>query len=61
MNGKLLAVLRQDIDAFEEKIYEFTNGEIDRKAYKGFSAVLAVMRRGRTDTACFVCACPAGG
>ena len=37
MNGKLLAVLRQDIDAFEEKIYEFTNGEIDRKAYKGFS------------------------
>ena len=25
MNGKLLAVLRQDIDAFEEKIYEFTN------------------------------------
>ena len=37
MNGKLLAVLRQDIDAFEEKIYEFTNGEIDRKAYTGFS------------------------
>ena len=37
MNGKLLAVLRQDIDAFEEKIYEFTNGEIDRKSYKGFS------------------------
>ena len=61
MNGKLLAVLRQDIDAFEEKIYEFTNGEIDRKLTKAFRAVLAVMRRGRTDTACFVCACPAGG
>lgn len=37
MNEKLLAALRQDIDGFEVKICEFTNGEIDRKAYKGFS------------------------
>ena len=60
MNGKLLAVLRQDIDAFEEKIYEFTNGEIDRKAYKGFSGGFGSYAQ-RENGYSFVCACPAGG
>jgi ferredoxin-nitrite reductase len=49
MNGKLLGFPNsgRDIECFEEKIYDFTNGEIDRKAYKGFSGGLAVMARGR--------------
>ena len=37
MDEKLRIALKQDIDAFEQKIKEFANGEIDRKAYKGFS------------------------
>ena len=37
----------------KRKIYEFTNGEIDRKAYKGFfGRFWQLCAEGRTDTAC---------
>lgn len=37
MTEELKAALRQDIDLFEEKIHAYDAGEVDKKAYKGFS------------------------
>ena len=37
MEQKLLSSFKEDIRLFEEKIHAFEAGEIDKKAYKGFS------------------------
>lgn len=37
MNTELKQLFLQDIDLFEEKLYAYKAGEIDRKTYKGFS------------------------